>query len=139
MKYIKTDVLRNVDWRSAAACLDEDPELFFPIGTTGPAQLQAEQARDICKGCPAIGYCALYALETGQDAGVWGGMTEDERRALRVASPNLDTIAFAQSLQDEYAQRNPGGVQLPSIIDLAIDAPKEQELSAPTVLQHFRA
>lgn len=70
-------------WRQHAACLTEDPELFFPIGTTGPAIRQAEQARAICRRCPVVAPCLTWALETGVEHGVWGAQTEDERRALR--------------------------------------------------------
>jgi WhiB family transcriptional regulator, redox-sensing transcriptional regulator len=72
-----------MDWRHRAACLDEDPELFFPIGNTGPALLQIEDAKLVCRRCVVIDQCLQWALETGQDAGVWGGMSEDERRALK--------------------------------------------------------
>ena len=40
------------DWRSQAACTSHDPELFFPIGSTGPALRQLEQARQVCRSCP---------------------------------------------------------------------------------------
>ena len=70
------------DWRHRAACRDEDPELFFPIGNTGPALLQIEDAKAVCRRCDVIDQCLQWALESGQDAGVWGGMSEDERRAL---------------------------------------------------------
>jgi len=40
-----------MDWRHKAACLDEDPELFFPIGNTGPALLQIEEAKQVCRRC----------------------------------------------------------------------------------------
>jgi WhiB family redox-sensing transcriptional regulator len=73
----------SMDWRHRALCRDEDPELFFPIGNTGPALLQIEQAKAVCRRCPVIQDCLAWALETGQDAGVWGGMSEDERRALK--------------------------------------------------------
>jgi WhiB family transcriptional regulator, redox-sensing transcriptional regulator len=72
-----------MDWRHEAACRDEDPELFFPIGNTGPALSQIEEARAICQRCSVIEDCLTWALESGQDAGVWGGMSEDERRALK--------------------------------------------------------
>lgn len=72
-----------MDWRHRAACRDEDPELFFPIGNTGPALLQIEEAKAVCRSCPAMEACLSWALESGQDAGVWGGMSEDERRALK--------------------------------------------------------
>lgn len=72
-----------MDWRHRAACRDEDPELFFPIGTTGPALLQIEEAKTVCRGCDVREQCLQFALETGQDAGVWGGLSEDERRALK--------------------------------------------------------
>jgi WhiB family redox-sensing transcriptional regulator len=71
------------DWRMRAACRTEDPELFFPIGNTGPALLQIEEARSVCRRCPALEDCMTWALTTGQDHGVWGGMSEDERRALK--------------------------------------------------------
>jgi WhiB family redox-sensing transcriptional regulator len=74
---------RGFDWRHRAACRDEDPELFFPIGNTGPALLQIEDAKTVCRRCPVIDQCLQWALESGQDAGVWGGMSEDERRALK--------------------------------------------------------
>lgn len=72
-----------MDWRHRAACRDVDPELFFPIGNTGPAILQIEEAKQVCKRCDVTDACLRWALESGQDAGVWGGMGEDERRALK--------------------------------------------------------
>ena len=72
-----------MDWRSRAACLEKDPELFFPVGNTGPALLQIEEAKAVCRTCEVMDTCLQWALESGQDAGVWGGMSEDERRALK--------------------------------------------------------
>jgi len=72
-----------MNWRNSAACLDEDPELFFPIGNTGPALHQIEEAKAVCRRCPALETCLTWALESGQEAGVWGGLSEDERRALK--------------------------------------------------------
>jgi WhiB family redox-sensing transcriptional regulator len=72
-----------MDWRHRALCRDEDPELFFPIGTTGPAIVQIEQAKAVCQRCPAVQSCLDWALSSGQDSGVWGGLSEDERRALK--------------------------------------------------------
>ena len=72
-----------MDWRHRAACLDEDPELFFPIGNTGPALLQIEEAKAVCRRCEVLDTCLRWAFDTGQDAGVWGGLSEDERRKVR--------------------------------------------------------
>ena len=71
------------DWRHRAACLEEDPELFFPIGTSGPALVQAGEAKAVCAGCEVRERCLAWALATGQDHGVWGGLDEEERRALK--------------------------------------------------------
>lgn len=72
-----------MDWREKAACGDEDPELFFPIGNTGPALAQIDEAKAVCRRCEVISECLEWALDSGQDAGVWGGLSEDERRALK--------------------------------------------------------
>ncbi|MGW0538136.1 WhiB family transcriptional regulator [Streptomyces sp. NPDC003032] len=77
------DLPVNTNWRAASVCKDEDPELFFPIGNTGPALLQIEEAKKVCRSCPVMEQCLRWALETGEEAGVWGGLSEDERRSLR--------------------------------------------------------
>jgi WhiB family redox-sensing transcriptional regulator len=71
------------DWRHRSACLDQDPELFFPIGNTGPALEQIEQAKAVCGRCSVLAECREYALANPRLAedGVWGGMSEGERRA----------------------------------------------------------
>ena len=70
-------------WRDQAMCRDTDPELFFPIGTTGQALLQIAKAKSICGQCPVTVECLEFALETNQDTGIWGGNSEDERRHMR--------------------------------------------------------
>lgn len=70
-------------WRNSAACRDTDPDLFFPIGQTGPAIDHIASARAVCNSCAVQRECLEYALMTNQDAGIWGGTTEDERRKIR--------------------------------------------------------
>ncbi|MBE1534463.1 WhiB family transcriptional regulator [Actinomadura algeriensis] len=82
-----------MDWRHRAACRDVDPELFFPIGNTGPAILQIEEAKQVCRRCDVSDACLRWALESGQDSGVWGGMGEDERRALKRRAARARTRA----------------------------------------------
>lgn len=72
-----------MDFRHHAACRDEDGDLFFPIGTSGPSLLQVEQAKAVCRRCPVTDECLSWAFASSQDAGVWGGMSEDERRAVK--------------------------------------------------------
>ena len=72
-----------MDWRHRAECLTKDPELFFPVGTRGPALAQVEEAKKVCRRCEVREECLRWALEAGQDHGVWGGMSEDERRAMK--------------------------------------------------------
>jgi len=71
------------DWRDTAACTATDPELFFPIGTTGAALAQTREAQQVCRSCPARRACLEWAIQTGADFGIWGGLAEDERRALQ--------------------------------------------------------
>ncbi|MFI0936907.1 WhiB family transcriptional regulator [Streptomyces sp. NPDC021019] len=79
----------NTNWRIAAACREEDPELFFPIGTTGPAVVQAEEAKAVCRRCPVMETCLDWALETGQQDGVLGGTDEEERRRIQRRAARL--------------------------------------------------
>jgi len=73
------------DWRKLAACRHTEPDLFFPVGTTGPAIEQIEAAKRVCRACEAIDACLEFALATNQESGIWGGTSEEERRKLRKA------------------------------------------------------
>ncbi len=72
-------------WRENSSCRDTDPDLFFPVGTTGPALEQIAAAKAVCDSCEAKAPCLEFALTTNQDSGVWGGTSEEERRKLRRA------------------------------------------------------
>ncbi len=73
----------NHDWRGHAACASADPNLFFPVGVTGTALPQIDAAKVVCSHCSVRMACLDYAILTNQQYGVWGGCTEDERRAIR--------------------------------------------------------
>jgi len=73
----------RTDWRARSACLEADPELFFPVGSSGPAVHQVDEAKQVCNRCPVRSACLEWALDARQEHGVWGGLTEDERRSLR--------------------------------------------------------
>jgi WhiB family redox-sensing transcriptional regulator len=75
------------NWRTRAACRDSDPELFFPIGSTGMALDQIRAAKAVCDQCTTRKPCLDFAIATNQEAGVWGGLSEDERRRLRKGQP----------------------------------------------------
>lgn len=76
------------DWRDDAACRDVDPELFFPDGEVKSDRAQVAMAKLICRRCPVSTTCLSWALASGQEAGIWGGLTEAERhRLLRRTRP----------------------------------------------------
>ena len=79
-------------WRFQARCADQDPDLFFPVGSSGPALRQTILAKAVCAQCPVRAECLEWALETAQPHGVWGGLDEQERERLRgLPGEPLDT------------------------------------------------
>ncbi len=89
-------------WRDRATCLGEDPELFFPVGNTVPALVQIEEAKAICRRCEVVDTCLNWAMESGQKAGVYGGLSDAERHALKRREARarvLSRIAGAQGRQ----------------------------------------
>lgn len=75
--------MNSNDWRHRAACRTEDPELFFPVGESGQASVQASDAKRVCRACPVIEECARWAIDNGMDSGVWGGFDETQLRNIR--------------------------------------------------------
>ncbi len=66
------------DWRSDANCRGVDPALFHPERGESTAAAKA-----VCKGCVVTHECLEYALNAGEKFGIWGGLSERERRRLR--------------------------------------------------------
>lgn len=70
------------EWWSVAACRDAEPELFFPISATAASSGLVKRAKLICASCPVRPACLSYALDHRQEQGIWGGLTEEERRRI---------------------------------------------------------
>lgn len=68
------------EWREVALCRQTDPEAFFPLPNA-----DASAAVAVCRRCPVQSECLAEALDQREEFGIWGGMTEQERRALRRA------------------------------------------------------
>ncbi|MGH3661796.1 MAG: WhiB family transcriptional regulator [Micromonosporaceae bacterium] len=87
------------DWASQAACRDGDPDALFVQG--------AEQnvAKRVCRGCPVRYECLADALDNRIEFGVWGGMTERERRALLRRHPAVPSwkALFETALESKQA------------------------------------
>lgn len=71
----------RMNCREDAACAGADPDLFFPVGTTGNALRQIDEAKRICRFCPVQIQCLAWALENGVTDGVWGGRRHGGREA----------------------------------------------------------
>lgn len=72
------DGLDQQDWQERALCAQTDPEAFFPEkgGST-------REAKRICAGCEVRAECLEYALAFDERFGIWGGLSERERRRLK--------------------------------------------------------
>jgi len=85
-------------WRSEAACLTEDPELFFPEGESERYRGQIEAAIEVCATCDVAEACLRFAIETEQRTGVWGGTTAAQRRGLEVVAGQVRPIASRRTV-----------------------------------------
>ena len=112
-----------MDWRHNAVCREEDPELFFPIGNTGPALLQIEEAKAVCRRCPVMDQCLQWALESGQEVStvegegglstlIWFG--DHLLVVLQVKDALVSGPELAQELVD-FQQTRPEWAPLPEL------------------------
>lgn len=83
------DTVKGDDWRKRAECRKAkyDPELWFPIGDSIWTRLQEEEAKKICRKCPVMVECLAWALDKRHEDGVWGGLSEKERRVIARQQP----------------------------------------------------
>jgi WhiB family redox-sensing transcriptional regulator len=71
------------NWRAVGACLSADPDLFFPISTTGLGEKQITRAKMICAGCEVKRECLDFAMSHDLTDGIWGGSTPEDRQRER--------------------------------------------------------
>lgn len=74
-------------WADRAACRGMDTDLFYPIGHGPGAYRATRDAQRVCATCPVARQCLQYALLLNDEHGIWGGLTPEQRRALRAGSP----------------------------------------------------
>ncbi|WP_310778839.1 WhiB family transcriptional regulator [Mycobacterium sp. Z3061] len=91
----------DLDWRTRAVCRTADAELLFVDGA------QQRQAASICRNCPVKWECATVALDNKFEYGVWGGLTERQRRSLLKKYP--DVRSWGAFLARHHAHRAPAG------------------------------
>lgn len=95
------------DWSARAACRTTDPDALF---VQGAAQ---NRAKALCSGCVVRTECLADALDNEVEFGVWGGMTERERRALLRRRPNVTSWRrLLQTARNTYEQRDDEGVRV---------------------------
>lgn len=82
--------------KPAPACRAYNPDLWFPLGWHGAAnELQIEQAKLVCFGCPLRIACLEYALASNEADGIYGGFTPSERRGMRGVEGGRDELLEA--------------------------------------------
>lgn len=75
---VAVELGEDKSWQDLANCLGVDPDLFFP-----ERGASTREAKEVCRGCVVRDDCLEYALANGEKFGIWGGMSERERRRIR--------------------------------------------------------
>lgn len=120
-------------WRSAAACLGSDPELFFPSGTTGSVyREQVAAAQAVCRRCPVVTECRADALAYAP-YGIAGGLTEQERSAVRTTHQGGNATDTDPVMVDRLvnAGRQPGATRA-ELIEAAVQLVRSGQPVAQT-------
>lgn len=95
------------DWYSRALCPETDPEAFYPEKGGSTAE-----AKKICRGCPVKDQCLQWALDHDERFGVWGGLSDRERRRLKRSADRqpvdepLRLPAIAASTIEQYEDQD---------------------------------
>ncbi len=83
----------DLAWQEYANCMGVDPDLFFPERGTS-----TREAKEVCRGCVVRDDCLDYALKNGEKFGIWGGMSERQRRRVRTQR-NIASAAIQPSTE----------------------------------------
>ncbi len=89
------------EWMAYAKCTGVDPDMFYPErGAPGT------EAKEVCRGCAVREECLEHALVNGEKFGIWGGLSERERRRVRRRRPTVTRHCLWAPCQKPFAPRN---------------------------------
>ncbi len=97
MRIGRKHLMLDTSWQEFSNCLGVDPDLFFP-----ERGASTREAKEVCRGCVVKDDCLEFALANGEKFGIWGGMSERERRRIR-RQRALDRQAAALTASAESA------------------------------------
>ena len=95
-------IVASPEWMAAAACRESDPALFYP--ETGHS---SRDGRAVCARCPVRAACLAYAIEHREYHGVWGGLSERQRRHLRETGGRPVSRTRTDAREQPWYQRGP--------------------------------
>ena len=121
---ISIPVTEDKSWQDFANCLGVDPDLFFP-----ERGASTREAKEVCRGCVVREDCLEYALANGEKFGIWGGMSERERRRIR----RQRALARAAAAQPDHRHRLTQRLSCPgpAAAQLAPSLPVRERRSRP--------
>ena len=89
-------------WQQFANCLGVDPNLFYP-----ERGVSTSEAKAVCQRCQVKEECLEYAVQNGEKFGIWGGMSERERRRIRKAR----RLQHAQDEEEQTVRQSQFGIR----------------------------
>jgi WhiB family transcriptional regulator, redox-sensing transcriptional regulator len=100
--------MRYPDFDGTQPCFGEDMDIFFPENRGQPNDRSYDEAREICSGCSYLHECAIWATKHDNGHGFFGGLTPNERRALRSrAKIKVEPIKVQHFIQEvQYASQD---------------------------------
>lgn len=112
-----TDLIgERESWQALGLCREVDPELFFPEKGCNTV----DDARRICGGCDVRQECLSYALDNNERFGVWGGMTERERKKLQRLLPvTVSKLSAVHIVVGRLTSKGASSAQIAAIIHLS--------------------
>jgi len=93
-----------MNWDEEAACRSTDPDVFFPRDDIQGRGYDVRAAKRVCVGCPVRSQCLEFALTARLEYGVWGGLTETERRSLRRSRQRKARRQAASQAASQFAR-----------------------------------
>jgi WhiB family redox-sensing transcriptional regulator len=112
-------ILQQLNWRVRASCRDVDPDRLFVKGA------DQRKVKMVCLSCPVRTECLAEALDKRIEFGVWGGMTERERRSLLRRRP--DVLSW-HALLNAARRQHEAVIHADCLVDATEDDPRDDDI-----------